>query len=130
MGNWKIEIEGCGAHHNGRYDDAEAIAERAVNSLKLAGQTVGRAVFSIVDSQTTFSLTGPAPVLASGEHIEQFFAYDHLPPHLKAVSAPFAEMANFILTLPRNPERTVALRKLLEAKDAAVRAKVAKELAK
>ena len=28
--------------------------------------------------------------------------------------------------LPRNPERTVALRKLLEAKDAAVRARLAK----
>jgi hypothetical protein len=29
--------------------------------------------------------------------------------------------------LPRNPERTVALRKLLEAKDAAVRAQLFKE---
>ncbi len=64
------------------------------------------------------------------EHIEQFFAFEHLPPHLKAVSAPFAEMARHVLTLPRNPERTVALRKLLEAKDAAVRAMVAKEVAK
>ena len=31
-----------------------------------------------------------------------------------------------IATLPRNPERTVALRKLLESKDAAVRALIAK----
>ena len=62
------------------------------------------------------------------EHIAQFFAYEHLPPHLAAVSRPFAELANDIIaTLPRNPERTVALRKLLEAKDAAVRAKLAKE---
>ena len=59
------------------------------------------------------------------EHIEQFFAYDHLPPHLAEVSKPFAELAQKILELPRNPERTVALRKLLEAKDAAVRAKLA-----
>jgi hypothetical protein len=29
--------------------------------------------------------------------------------------------------LPRNPERTVALRKLLESKDAAVRAKLARD---
>lgn len=63
------------------------------------------------------------------EHIEQFFAYDHLPGHLQFVSKPFAELAQFILTLPRNPERTVALRKLLEAKDAAVRAKLAVEVA-
>lgn len=61
------------------------------------------------------------------EHIEQFFAYDHLPPHLQVVSKPFGELAKQIVdTLPRNPERTVALRKLLEAKDAAVRALVAK----
>jgi hypothetical protein len=56
------------------------------------------------------------------EHIAQFFAYEHLPPHLQEVSKPFATLAETVLTLPRNPERTVALRKLLEAKDAAVRA--------
>lgn len=62
------------------------------------------------------------------EHILQFFAYAHLPPHLQAVSKPFGDMAQQIIdTLPRNPERTVALRKLLESKDAAVRALVAKE---
>ena len=62
------------------------------------------------------------------EHILQFFAYAHLPPHLQVVSKPFGDMAQQIVdTLPRNPERTVALRKLLESKDAAVRALVAKE---
>jgi hypothetical protein len=52
----------------------------------------------------------------------QFFRYEHLSEHLRAVSAPFGVMAqNIVLGLPRNPERTVALRKLLESKDAAVR---------
>lgn len=61
------------------------------------------------------------------EHILQFFAYAHLPPHLMAVSEPFCRLANELAdALPRNPERTVALRKLLEAKDAAVRARAAK----
>lgn len=64
------------------------------------------------------------------EHIEQFFTYGHLPPFLQETSKPFADLAAFVLTLPRNPERTVALRKLLEAKDAAVRARIAKEAAK
>lgn len=60
------------------------------------------------------------------EHIAQFFAYEHLPEHLQVISKPFGEMAQQIIeTLPRNPERTVALRKLLESKDAAVRAKLA-----
>jgi len=53
----------------------------------------------------------------------QFFTYAHLPPHLQEVSKPFCDLAEQIVTdLPRNPERTVALRKLLEAKDCAVRA--------
>jgi len=61
------------------------------------------------------------------EHIAQFFAYAHLPAHLQNVSRPFGELAEQLLsTLPRNPERSVALRKLLEAKDAAVRALVAR----
>lgn len=56
------------------------------------------------------------------EPILQFFAYAHLPAHLQLVSQPFHEMASDIVArLPRNPERTVALRKLLESKDAAVR---------
>ena len=65
--------------------------------------------------------------LMDQEHILQFFAWDHLPPELQAVSSPFAQLAHTMVEdLPRNPERTVALRKLLEAKDAAVRAKLAK----
>lgn len=68
-----------------------------------------------------------ATLATCGEHIAQFFAFAHLPPHLQAVSAQFALVAaNIVRDLPRNPERTVALRKLLEAKDAAVRALVAK----
>ena len=64
------------------------------------------------------------------EHIIQFFAFAHLPPNLQEVSRPFGEMAQKIVdTIPRNPERTVALRKLLESKDAAVRALLAKEVA-
>jgi hypothetical protein len=60
-----------------------------------------------------------------GEGIMQFFTYDHLRAELQAVSRPFAELAALIIaTLPRNPERSVALRKLLEAKDAAVRASI------
>jgi len=61
------------------------------------------------------------------DYLLQFFSYDHLPPHLAEVSAPFHDIAQMIVTtLPQNPERTVALRKLLEAKDCAVRAKLFK----
>ncbi len=57
------------------------------------------------------------------EQIMEFFAYAHLPETLQRVSAPFGVLANVVLKeCPRSAERTVALRKLLEGKDAAVRA--------
>lgn len=57
------------------------------------------------------------------KHMMQFFGYGHLPVHLQDISKPFHRMAqNIMETLPENPERTMALRKLLEAKDCAVRA--------
>jgi hypothetical protein len=59
------------------------------------------------------------------EPITQFFKYGHLPEAMQLVSKPFHDLAHrVIMALPRNPERTVALRKLLEAKDAAVRATI------
>lgn len=60
-----------------------------------------------------------------GDDIMQFFAYEHLPPDLQRVSKAFHALAEQIVRhLPRCPERTVCLRKLLEAKDAGVRAMV------
>ena len=57
--------------------------------------------------------------------ILRYFRYSHLPSVLQASSKPFCDLARHIVeTLPRNAERTVALRKLLEAKDAGVRANV------
>lgn len=72
----------------------------------------------------------PAPAQFSSEQLStdpilHFFHYAHLPAALQSSSAPFCGLAAHIVdTLPRNAERTVALRKLLEAKDAAVRANV------
>ena len=55
-------------------------------------------------------------------YLLQFFAYAHLPENLQKISKPFADMADHIVNnCPANPESTVALRKLLEAKDCAVR---------
>ena len=62
------------------------------------------------------------------DRMMQFFAYAHLPAHLQAVSKPFGDLAQQIVdTLPNNAERTAGLRKLLEAKDCAVRALLYKE---
>lgn len=60
------------------------------------------------------------------QQLLDFFAYDHLPPALAAVSKPFSDLAHQVADGDGSgPEVTVCLRKLLEAKDCAVRAHVA-----
>lgn len=57
------------------------------------------------------------------EHILRFFSWDHLPERLWPVSRPFHDLAwEVAQRAPDNPETTACLRKLLEAKDCAVRA--------
>lgn len=59
------------------------------------------------------------------DRMMKWFAFSHLPERLQVVSSKFYEVACSICALIESgPERTVALRKLLEAKDAAVRATV------
>ena len=60
--------------------------------------------------------------------ILKYFAYSHLPDHLQTISAPFGELARKIADRGGDPaEMTTALRKLLESKDAAVRAALSAE---
>lgn len=55
----------------------------------------------------------------------QYFTYKHLPEHLQEVSKPLAELAQLMEdTLPDGPEKSAGMRKLLEAKDCFVRAKL------
>lgn len=60
------------------------------------------------------------------EPLLQFFAFAHLPERLQEISKPFADLACDLLKLPRNAERTIAIRKLIEARDSAVRADIFK----
>lgn len=55
----------------------------------------------------------------------QFFGYEHLPVHLQDVSRRFHALAMWIVSeISESSEREMALRKLLEAKDCAVRAEI------
>lgn len=55
----------------------------------------------------------------------KYFEYAHLPPHLQEVSKPIGELAKLMNeTLADGPEKSAGLRKLLEAKDCLVRAKL------
>jgi hypothetical protein len=137
MGNWRIEITGVGSHDNGLPTDADAVARLLPAILRAHGQNITGARFAKADgdgfSADHVDLLVPEPDAelnverAAPEHIMQFFAWAHLPPALAGVSAIFGQLAEVVVhMLPRSPERTVALRKLLEGKDAAVRARVAK----
>ncbi len=57
-----------------------------------------------------------------GNEIMKYFSYAHLPQNLQDVSKKFCELAEYVNTLPDCSQKKVALQKLLEAKDAAVRA--------
>ena len=58
-------------------------------------------------------------------NVDKYFVYAHLPPHLQDVSKPIADLAELMnRTLPDGPEKSAGMRKLLEAKDCFVRAKL------
>lgn len=55
----------------------------------------------------------------------KYFAFSHLPAHLQEVSKPIGELAEKLeAELPDGPEKSAGMRKLLEAKDCFVRAKL------
>lgn len=57
--------------------------------------------------------------------IMKYFAYQHLPAHLQEVSKPIGDLAALMdEIMPDSAEKSAGLRKLLEAKDALVRAKL------
>lgn len=67
----------------------------------------------------------PNPVNGSSpEPMLQFFQFDGpLPPPLKTIMVAYRDLATHMVeVLPRSPERTVMLRKLIESRDCAVRA--------
>lgn len=68
-------------------------------------------------------LSGESMNHLTQERMLKYFSFDHLPENLQNTSMKFFLLAcEIIMSIPQNPERTVALRKLLESKDCAVRA--------
>lgn len=67
----------------------------------------------------------PKPGLTPSQTVLQYFAWGHLPSPLREISGACADVAKFMeTTLPDGPEKTMGLRKLLEAKDCFVRARL------
>ncbi len=66
---------------------------------------------------------GKVPMRPETEALLKYFTFAHLPEHLQKVSLPFYALAvKAALRKPESFETTACLRKLLEAKDCAVRA--------
>lgn len=145
MGNFKIEIEAVGGHGSDRNakqgeplnitdgPDKQALdfVAQLMKSCSVVSATLTHwpDTTPIVDDlKNGVRLARDFSVSWTDEQILQFFSFNHLPEKMQAISKPFCHAAmRLVATLPRNAERTVALRKLLEAKDAAVRASITKE---
>lgn len=55
----------------------------------------------------------------------KWLRHDHLPPHLQQVVGPIDTLAHELdATLAEGPEKTAGMRKLVEAKDCFVRARI------
>lgn len=74
-----------------------------------------------------FDTITPGKEVKISSPIMQYFAYDHLPPHLREISARIGVLAHKIdQQLTEGAEKSAGLRKLLEAKDCFVRAALEK----
>jgi hypothetical protein len=94
-------------------EDQKVIEQQ--NGLEAAGDAA-------LEKLARATITPLLATMAEQETILRFFVFAHLPEKLQGVSFAFASLAVQVMELPRSAERTVALRKLLESKDAAVRA--------
>lgn len=120
---------------------AEAAIRHAIDAVEAAGcdprltdavnllVSAREKVADFVDGTGGAAAEQPPTRHPSIEAVLQFFTWSHLPLHLQAVSRPFGDLALqiAIANTTSNAETTVALRKLLEAKDAAVRAVLFKD---
>ena len=58
-------------------------------------------------------------------NVDKYFEYSHLPEHLQSISRPMKELQELMeKLLPDGAEKSAGMRKLLEAKDCFVRAKL------
>lgn len=95
--------------------DVRTLAASALGQDETPGQNSGSHGIHPAPAEFTDAQIASDPIL-------HFFHYAHLPPKLQETSKAFFLLAAHVVnTVPRTAERTVALRKLLEAKDAAVR---------
>jgi hypothetical protein len=151
MGNFKIVIEAVGGHGVLRevkegeainYDAAhpgepDVLAKRFVDEFGKSNNVLSAKLVHwpdttpIIDNlKTGVREFGDFTERWQGEEMLTHFEFHHLPEGpMRETSRLFNHLAyEVVRTLPRSAERTVALRKLLEGKDAAVRAaRVAKK---
>lgn len=149
MGNFKVVIEAVGNHGTDREAkegeqikfgepgpfNPDALAKQFVEQL--GGSIVSAKLIHwpdttpiIDDLKTGLRSAGDFTERWQGEEMLVHFEFHHLPEGpMRDTSRLFNHLAyEIVRTLPRSAERTVALRKLLEGKDAAVRAaRVAKK---
>lgn len=92
MGNWTITIQGTGAHHNKDYPgDANKMAQKFVEELKVAGQTVESATFTHGGRE----VFAPSPGYGIGTYVAANYGQNVR----QAEAAPCQELAKEAVTL-------------------------------
>ncbi|QKY79939.1 hypothetical protein PQD13_gp27 [Gordonia phage Clawz] len=89
----------------------------------LIGEYVDKELMNMTDAAETAARAAVRKDRHPGTvHLLDLFEYGHLPPHLALISAKFEVLAHdLVIHLSDGPELTAGLRKLVEAKDCAVR---------
>ncbi len=108
-----------------RYTPSATVQLATVNPKASEQFEVGQEYY--VDFSKAEPIVEAPPVAAKPLHpatadMLKFFAYEHLPPKLQAISKPIGELARSMAARLEGAELTAGLRKLLEAKDCLVRA--------
>lgn len=123
--NWKLQF---GRAYGNIYEDER---KRFADGDWIKTSPIVKQTTLYIETENTVYVLG-TPAIEKDETIKmhellQFFGYTHLPKHLQSVSKLFHDLAYLLNMLPDNVERTISLRKLLEAKDCAVRAVLFRE---
>lgn len=109
---------------SGPFSDARDCPVHAPR-LRPEGQSGAAITATEAHEQGKPVLGAAGPAFGTQPSLLKFFRYEHLPPNLREISKPFALLAHdMVKRTPAGAEQTTMLRKLLEAKDCAVRAVV------
>lgn len=120
---WMIEKDNKALSEDGNWVEFTNNRALRFQSKKFAENY--RSEVNVVGVEITEHIFDDAQSMTTDTPIMKFFTFEHLSGKMRDTSQAFCQMAQFVdAHLAPGAEKSVCLRKLLEAKDAAVRAAI------